>query len=88
MGPHSLQGKWIICAQDWPYSIIDGDKTHKYCINFHVKDEEELKQEDESQAKILDILQEPGKEHYFVNLTFEAPNEFRPGVPFSGKVIH
>ena len=92
LGPRSLVGSWIICAQDWP-SIID-ETASKYCIDFHVKDQKESQPETEDDGKNdkSTRLLEAGSSsadsqgRHLINLTFEAADTFRPGVPFSGKV--
>ena len=79
LSPRCTKGKWIICAQDWP-SIIDANGKKKYCINFHVKDQnlEDL------QTSILSPESQTFES--FVNLEMVAPPTFRTGVPYSGKV--
>ena len=85
LSPRCSQGKWIICAQDWPSIIDAGDKTaKKYCINFHVKDDHGLQGQNKAPSTI--ITSESQTAESFVNLEMVAPTTFRTGVPYSGKV--
>ena len=98
LGPRSLEGKWIICAQDWP-SIIDEDKptqtgkTGKHCINFHVGQAQPdvIIQDVPEKASSTQIIDQDStvaedSESKLGSLTFDAPENFRPGVPYNGKV--
>ena len=80
LSPRCTKGKWIICAQDWP-SIIDANGKKKYCINFHVKDQNH---EDLETTSILSPESQTFES--FVNLEMVAPPTFRTGVSYSGKV--
>jgi len=83
LSPRCTKGKWIICAQDWPSIIDAGDKKKKYCINFHVKDQNQ--DYDDLQTSILSPESQTFES--FVNLEMVAPTTFRTGVPYSGKVL-
>ena len=81
LGPRSLEGKWIICAQDWP-TIFDVDKSEKYCIDFWVQ---ESKQEASNKTELL-INENAIEQEFEVHMDLEMATTFRPGVPLSGKV--
>ena len=81
LGPRSLEGKWIICAQDWP-TIFDVDKSEKYCIDFWVQ---ESRQEASNKTELL-INENAIEQEFEVHMDLEMATTFRPGVPLSGKV--
>ena len=89
MGPRSLEGKWVICAQDWP-SIFDEAKSEKYCIDFWVvsQDQPESLEEENEESNKTELLSDEQtiSEGFKIQVDFHVPNTFRPGVPFGGRV--
>ena len=98
MGLRSLEGKWVICAQDWPSSILfDEAKSEKYCIDFWVvsqedqpDEEDSLEQEENEESSNVktELLSDEQtiREGFKIQVDFHVPNTFRPGVPFGGRV--
>ena len=97
MGPRSLEGKWVICAQDWPSILFDEAKSEKYCIDFWVVSQEDLQPDDsleekeeneESNKYKTELLtdEQTISEGFKIQVDFHVPNTFRPGVPFGGRV--
>lgn len=100
LGPRALKGQWMICAPDVidedktqnyciKFYVKDDDKDNDYdtASEAMATTEPEVNaQEEASATRLLEIESQISQEH-FINLTFEAPATFRPGVPFSGKVL-
>ena len=86
LGPRSLEGKWLICAQDWP-SIFDVEKSEKYCIEFWVE-EDSWDDPFHTESNKTELLMDETAidEALQVKVELEVPKNFRPGVPFGGKV--
>ena len=86
LGPRSLEGKWLICAQDWP-SIFDVEKSEKYCIEFWVE-EDYWDDPFHIAANKTELLMDENAidEALQVKVELEVPKNFRPSVPFGGKV--
>ena len=91
MGPRSLEGKWVICAQDWP-SIFDEAKSEKYCIDFWVVSQDQpdssLEEEENEESNKTELLSDEQtiSEGFKIQVDFHVPHTFRPGVPFGGRV--
>ena len=93
MGLRSLEGKWVICAQDWPSSILfDEAKSEKYCIDFWVVSQDQpddsLEEEENEESNKTELLSDEQtiSEGFKIQVDFHVPNTFRPGVPFGGRV--
>ena len=65
----------------------DRISSTKIIISKATTTESEVNAQEEASAttRLLEIESQISQEH-FINLTFEAPDTYRPGVPFSGKV--
>ena len=101
LGPRALEGQWMICTPDiidedktQNYCIefhVKDDKEDDYDTNdaaaaaAATDTATAIVAQAENATRLLEIERQISQEH-FINLTFEAPATYRPGVPFSGKV--
>ena len=102
LGPRALEGQWMICTPDiidedktQNYCIefhVKDDTEDDYDTNDAAATATAASDaataivaQAENATRLLEIERQISQEH-FINLTFEAPTTYRPGVPFSGKV--